>query len=67
MDHADMAAAIECIRKAGEKVGKTMWRIGDGVTLAQQGFHFLCIGEPTAILKGELARLNQAAKNGKGN
>ncbi len=62
MEHADMAVAIEHIRQAGAKVGKTMWRIGDGATLARQGFHFLCIGEPMGLLKQEFARLNEAAK-----
>ena len=66
MDHADMAAAVARIRRAGEKAGKTMWRIGDGASLAQEGFHFLCIGEPMALLQGELARLNRAAKDDKG-
>ena len=63
MDHPDMKAAVEVIRKAGEKSGKTMWRIGDGSVLAKEGFHFLCIGEPMAMLKNEMARANKAAQD----
>ena len=64
MDHPSMAAAIARIRSAGEKVGKTMWRIGDGKTLVEEGFHFLCIAEPIAVLQGALSRLNDEAKEG---
>jgi len=64
MDHPSMAAAIARIRSAGEKVGKTMWRIGDGRTLVEEGFHFLCIAEPIAVLQGALSRLNDEAKEG---
>lgn len=63
MDHEEVEAAVLQIRQAGEKVGKTMWRIGDGERLAQEGYHFLCIGEPMGILQGALARLDQAAKS----
>lgn len=55
MDHPTLQAAVEQIRQAGARAGKTMWRIGDGPTLVQEGFHFVCIGEPMAILKGALA------------
>ena len=65
MDHPDMKAAVEVIRKAGEKSGKTMWRIGDGSVLAKEGFHFLCIGELMAMLKNEMARANKAAQDAK--
>jgi hypothetical protein len=33
-----------------------MWRIGHGPTMVREGFHFLCIGEPMAMLKGALAQ-----------
>ena len=62
MDHPKLEAAVERIRRAGEKAGKTMWRIGDGPTLAQQGYHFLCIGEPMGILQESLVQLNQATQ-----
>lgn len=65
MDHPKILAAIERIREAGEKAGKTMWRIGNGEALAREGYHFLCIGTPEGILMDELARLSQAAKDAK--
>jgi 2-keto-3-deoxy-L-rhamnonate aldolase RhmA len=63
MDHPEMRGAVEIIRQAGEKAGKTMWRIGDGEALAKEGFHFLCIGEPMRMLQNEMARANSAAKD----
>ncbi len=62
VEHEEMKAAVEVIRQGGEKAGKTMWRIGDGVQLVEEGFHFLCIGEPMGILQRELGRLDRAAK-----
>jgi len=62
MDHPKMQEAVEEIRAAGEKAGKTMWRIGDGETLASEGYHFLCIGTPEGIFRTALSVLNQATK-----
>jgi len=42
--------AVARIRKAGRKVGKPMWHIGDGPTLAAQGFTFICLGDPLFLL-----------------
>ena len=56
------AAAVAQIKAAGEACGKTMWRIGDGAQLVREGFHFLCIGEPIAMMKGAMAAANQDAK-----
>ena len=39
-----------------------MWRIGDGAQLVREGFHFLCIGEPIAMMKGAMAAANRDAK-----
>jgi len=63
MDHERMREAVETIRLAGEKVGKTMWRIGDGAQLVADGFHFLCIAEPMGVLQGALAQKNRDAKD----
>ena len=63
MDHPRMQKAVETISRAGEKAGKTMWRIGDGAKLAADGFHFLCIAEPMGVLQAALAQKDQAARN----
>lgn len=62
MDHPDLMAATAAIREAGARVGKTMWRIGHGPTMAREGYHFLCIGEPMAMLKGALAQTLQETR-----
>jgi 2-keto-3-deoxy-L-rhamnonate aldolase RhmA len=63
MDHPRMQEAVETIHQAGEKAGKTMWRIGDGAKLVADGFHFLCIAEPMGVLQAALAQMNQSAKD----
>jgi 2-keto-3-deoxy-L-rhamnonate aldolase RhmA len=62
MDHATMQEAVARIRQAGQKAGKTMWRIGDGAKLAAAGFHFLCIAEPMMLLQATLAEKREAAE-----
>lgn len=59
MDHPDLMAATEQISAAAHRVGKAMWRIGDGPTMAREGYHFLCIGEPMAMLKAAMAQQQQ--------
>ncbi len=56
LGHPTMMTAIARIRAAGEAAGKSMWRIGDGPTMVREGFHFLCVGEPMAMLKGALTK-----------
>jgi len=56
--------ALQCIREAGERAGKTMWMIGDGAALAANGYHFLCIAEPMMMLEQALKQANQKAKAG---
>jgi hypothetical protein len=34
-----------------------MWMIGDGPTLVRQGYTFICVGEPSAILGQRLAQI----------
>ncbi len=62
MDAPQMREAVDIIRRAGERVGKTMWRIGDGPSLAAEGFTFLCIAEPMAALKETLRQKNRATR-----
>ena len=62
MDHPRVLEAIERIRQAGEKAGKTMWRIGDGPTLAAEGFRFICVGEPVAFMKRALTHAVDATR-----
>lgn len=54
--------AIAAIRTAGEQAGKNMWHIGDGPTLARQGFTFICAGEPTMLMRKALADMVTAVK-----
>ena len=55
MECDKLIAAETRIRTAGSDAGKSMWVIGDGKRLRQRGHHFICIGEPTAILQGCLS------------
>ena len=34
-----------------------MWMIGNGPALVQQGYTFLCIGEPSAVLAQQLGQI----------
>ena len=49
--------ALAQIRAAGRSAGKNMWMIGNGPALTQQGYTFLCIGEPSAVLAQQLGQL----------
>lgn len=61
-DPADprLVAALRQIRAAGRAAGKNMWMIGDGPALARQGYSFLCVGEPSALLGQKLSQLVHA-------
>ncbi len=37
--------------------GKNMWMIGNGPALAKQGYTFLCIGDPSALLAQQLEQV----------
>jgi 4-hydroxy-2-oxoheptanedioate aldolase len=56
-DHPDHKQAISQLRAAAEAAGKPFWMIGDGPQLARQGFRFLCIAEPSSLLRQSLTRL----------
>ncbi len=56
--------ALQRIRDAARAAGKGMWMIGDGPQLVEQGYRFLCIAEPTALLQAKLGELNAAVRSG---
>ncbi len=62
-DSPVLQEAIARIRAAGEQAGKTMWHIGDGPTLARQGFTFICAGEPTMLMRKVMADVVAAVKS----
>jgi 2-keto-3-deoxy-L-rhamnonate aldolase RhmA len=49
-----MEPAIMQIRQVAKAAGKNMWMIGDGPSLAKEGFTFLCIAEPIWLLQATL-------------
>ncbi len=52
--HPRFQAALAGIRDAAEAADKPVWMIGEPETLVNEGYRFLCIGEPTAMLQGLL-------------
>ncbi len=48
--------AIQDVRQAGIGVGKNTWIMGNGSSLIDEGFTFLCIGEPSFILEAEFRK-----------
>lgn len=52
-----LQSALAQIRAAGRRAGKNMWMIGNGPALARQGYSFLCIGEPSAVLAQQLGQI----------
>jgi 2-keto-3-deoxy-L-rhamnonate aldolase RhmA len=59
-----LVAALGEIRAAGRAAGKNMWMIGNGPALARQGYTFLCIGDPSALLAQQLGQLVGACREG---
>jgi 4-hydroxy-2-oxoheptanedioate aldolase len=49
--------ALAHIREAGRAAGKNMWMIGDGPTLVRDGYTFICVGEPSALLAQRLGQI----------
>ncbi len=60
----ELQSALQKIREAGRAAGKNMWMIGDGPTLVERGYNFLCITEPTMFQQAQLKDLNEAVKRG---
>jgi len=53
--------AIQQVRQVSIKSGKNTWIMGDGPQLLEEGFTFLCIGEPSYMLEDEFRRRIEAA------
>lgn len=52
MEAPALRDALATLRRQADAIGKPMWMIGNDVEkLAREGWRFLCIGEPTAILE----------------
>lgn len=64
-DAPKLVEAIDRIRAAGRARGKTTWMMGDGPTLMQQGFTFICIGEPCCMLEAMLKQRVREMRGGK--
>ncbi len=55
--------AITRIRQAGRAAGKNMWMIGDGPSLKQQGFNFICLTEPVMLMASALGQLARRTRD----
>jgi 4-hydroxy-2-oxoheptanedioate aldolase len=64
-NHPKVREALATIHKAGRAHGKEMWMIGDAVQLAADGYHFICMGEPSWLLEGALKQKAQEARTTK--
>jgi len=53
-NHPKVREALATIRKAGTAHGKEMWMIGDATQLVRDGYHFICMGEPSWLLEAAL-------------
>lgn len=64
MDSPTLQRALLAIRAAGDAAGKATWMIGSNVAqLVQDGWTFICVGEPTWILYAALRdKVAQAQK-----
>ncbi|MBM3262372.1 MAG: hypothetical protein FJY97_02965 [candidate division Zixibacteria bacterium] len=62
-DHPVLQEAVTRIREAGRCVGKNMWHMGDGPQLVREGFTFLCVGEPSAILADAMGAITRSLEN----
>jgi 2-keto-3-deoxy-L-rhamnonate aldolase RhmA len=57
MNHPKMIAAHARIREAAEAVGKSAMSVGDGETLLDRGYRFLCIAEPSLLMQATMKQL----------
>ena len=55
--HVKQQEALGQIRKAAQQAEKPAWIIGNAEELVRQGYHFICIGEPTAVLEATLKNM----------
>jgi 2-keto-3-deoxy-L-rhamnonate aldolase RhmA len=56
--------AVRKIKSAADAAAKPMWNIGDGQTMAAQGFTFLCIAEPMHLLRTTLKTMASSLRQG---
>lgn len=57
VNHPKLRKSLHQIRSAAAAAGKPAWMIGDGPTLIAQGYRFICIGEPSLLLKERLREI----------
>ena len=56
-DHPLLVQAFADIKQAAAKAGKNMWAIGDGATMMNRGFNFICLTEATSQLQATLTQM----------
>ena len=61
-DNPKYLEAREEIRAAAKRAGKVMWMIGDGPSLAKEGFTFICVGEPSVILESAMTQITKQTR-----
>jgi 4-hydroxy-2-oxoheptanedioate aldolase len=62
-DAPELIEAWKKVRAAATAAGKKMWVIGDSVELLKQGYNFICVGEPMAMVEGLLKKTVSTARN----
>ena len=62
-DEPVLVNAIDRIRQAGRAAGKNMWMIGDGPSLKQRGFNFICLTEPVMLMASALEQLARRTRD----
>jgi 2-keto-3-deoxy-L-rhamnonate aldolase RhmA len=60
-DHPKLRKSLAQIRSAAIDAGKPAWMIGDGPALIAQGYRFICIGEPSLLLKARLIEIVESS------
>lgn len=56
-DHPLIVDAFARIKASADKAGKNMWVIGDGETMKNRGFNFICLAEATVQLRMTLTQM----------
>jgi 2-keto-3-deoxy-L-rhamnonate aldolase RhmA len=64
-NHPLVREALGEIRRAGRSCGKEMWMIGDATQLVRDGYHFICMGEPSWLLEACLRAKVQETRSTK--
>jgi 2-keto-3-deoxy-L-rhamnonate aldolase RhmA len=55
--HPQLRAAMQTLRESADRAGKPFWTIGDPAQLCAEGYTFVCVGEPMALLQAALTQL----------